>query len=345
MWNTLRVRMALLTLSALAMVTVSSALVWLIHSNANSVHLSRAVVIGTSVLATIAAVVLALSYFSLVQLIRPLRRLTEMTEKIANGDMGAAHDTVGGIQEIEELRRTLDQMAQKVLAGQKALERFNDRIDRARDKERQDAELELHDNFLQSLTVLNQQLERVQEQLQRKHPAFVPLSDSRALLADVTAALRCYASDLQPPLLEGVGILPALKGLAGTSGATFHVSGEAHELDPGRDRDLYYLVREALHNAAKHAQARQVEVIVAYDAAELVVTVKDDGIGFDVPADLASGMRANHLGLMGMQQRARRLAGRLHIHSQPQRGTTVVVHVPFKKEQNATPPVGSIRDA
>ncbi len=201
MWNTLRVRMALLTLSALAMVTVSSALVWLIHSNANSVHLSRAVVIGTSVLATIAAVVLALSYFSLVQLIRPLRRLTEMTEKIANGDMGAAHDTVGGIQEIEELRRTLDQMAQKVLAGQKALERFNDRIDRARDKERQDVELELHDNFLQSLTVLNQQLERVQEQLQRKHPAFVPLSDSRALLADVTAALRCYASDLQPPLL------------------------------------------------------------------------------------------------------------------------------------------------
>ncbi len=333
MWNTLRVRMALLTLSSLSIVLVSSVLVWRISNDPNSVRLPREVVVGVSVLAPIAALVLAFSFFSLAQLIRPLRRLTEMTEKIANGDLSAAQQTVGGVREIEQLRRTLDHMAQQVLAGQNALLCFNDRLDRARDKQREDVGLELHDNFLQSLTVLNQQLERVQEQLQPRHPVSALLSSSRQLLSDVTAELRQYASHLHPPVLEGMSLLPALKGLASKSKATFQVSGEERELATDRGRELYYFIKEALHNAAKHADARQVQVVVAYDAAELLVTVKDDGIGFDVPADFGICVQADHLGLMGMQQRARRLDGHFQIHSEPQCGTEIILRLPFETEQ------------
>jgi len=91
-------------------------------------------------------------------------------------------------------------------------------------------------------------------------------------------------------------------------------------------RDLLFFFKEALHNASAHAAAENIEVTIAWAQRILTVTVRDDGIGFVMPAtnDHAGG---SHLGLRTMQERARRLHGELIIRSNPGAGTTVRLQV------------------
>jgi signal transduction histidine kinase len=84
---------------------------------------------------------------------------------------------------------------------------------------------------------------------------------------------------------------------------------------------IYRLVQEAVNNAVRHAKARTVEVAVRKERQKVSVTVQDDGAGFD--ARFVRG-----LGILGMEERVRRLGGRVKISSEPGRGTTVHAALP-----------------
>jgi signal transduction histidine kinase len=84
---------------------------------------------------------------------------------------------------------------------------------------------------------------------------------------------------------------------------------------------IYRLVQEALTNSARHASARNVEVTVGRDGARVNFSVRDDGAGFD-PRFVRG------LGLLGMEERVRRLGGQVRIDSQPGRGTLVAAELP-----------------
>ena len=99
----------------------------------------------------------------------------------------------------------------------------------------------------------------------------------------------------------------------------FRAEGETGE----RELALLRIAHEALHNAVRHAKADHVSVrLAAHDGAP-VVEVSDDGIGFDPDAP---DIRSRHLGLTSMEERARRLGGRLEIESAPGAGTMVRLH-------------------
>ncbi|MGY1810717.1 sensor histidine kinase [Blastococcus sp. SYSU D00669] len=102
------------------------------------------------------------------------------------------------------------------------------------------------------------------------------------------------------------------------------VVGDPVTLHPEVEATVLRIAQESLTNVAKHAGASRVGVTLSYDDGEVVLDVRDDGVGFD----LAAPTTASSFGLRGMQQRAERLAGRLTLESRPGGGTAVSVRLP-----------------
>lgn len=96
--------------------------------------------------------------------------------------------------------------------------------------------------------------------------------------------------------------------------------------------ELFSILREALHNVARHAAASSVEVRLYSNEGHLSLEVTDDGDGFEVPGDLAALRRQGHFGLIGMHERAGRVGGRLEVVAGPEGGTAVSARVPHRAE-------------
>jgi signal transduction histidine kinase len=91
---------------------------------------------------------------------------------------------------------------------------------------------------------------------------------------------------------------------------------------------LFRVLQEALHNAVKHSKVKQADVQLAESSNELLLTISDLGVGFD----LEEAKRGRGLGLTSMQERVRLVNGTITIESKLGRGTTIHVHVPFNSE-------------
>jgi signal transduction histidine kinase len=100
-------------------------------------------------------------------------------------------------------------------------------------------------------------------------------------------------------------------------------------LPPALETTCFRITQEALTNAARHARARSVEVNLLQTADDLVVTIRDDGVGFDPAAMRTPAMRRAHFGLVSMGERASLAGGSLTIDSSPGAGTTVRVSFPL----------------
>jgi signal transduction histidine kinase len=154
------------------------------------------------------------------------------------------------------------------------------------------------------------------------------LASIRTLAERTANEVRDLALLLRPSMLDDFGLVPALnwhgRETAKRTGLNVVVSAEeaVDDLPEEHTTCIYRMVQEAVNNAARHASARTVEVVVRREADRVVFSVQDDGAGFD-----ASFVRG--LGLLGMEERVRRLGGRLRIDSQPGRGTSIAAELPL----------------
>jgi signal transduction histidine kinase len=105
-------------------------------------------------------------------------------------------------------------------------------------------------------------------------------------------------------------------------------SGKPVLLDPAVEHDILMVAREAVYNAVKHAQPREVRVKVEFEDGSIRMRVLDDGCGFD-PGE-AGAAAAEHFGIIGMRERTERLGGRFDIHSAPGAGTELSIEVPVR---------------
>ena len=159
------------------------------------------------------------------------------------------------------------------------------------------------------------------------------LTKIREELAGEADALRGLMSGLRPPVLEERGLLPALRETLVRFGADQGVDTEfAGRVDVTLPEDLetlaYRVVQEALSNAAKHAGATQVMVMVQANDSQLRVEVEDDGEGFD--AGLARDfLREGRVGLASMRERVELASGSFVVRSSPGRGTSIVATLPL----------------
>jgi signal transduction histidine kinase len=194
------------------------------------------------------------------------------------------------------------------------------------EEERRRIALDVHDDYLQSLTAVRMHLERLCADL--AEPAH---RESAAQLArDVAATtdrMRSLVFDLRPPALDWAGVASALRLYLEETKERF---GLGYKLDSWLDEEppaevrviIYRIAQEAITNVRKHAGASMVEVTLASRDGGALVTVRDDGGG------VAAAPDARSFGLASMRERAESAGGWWRLGSQPGAGTTVEFWVP-----------------
>lgn len=200
-------------------------------------------------------------------------------------------------------------------------------VTRAQEEERKHLARELHDTAAQDLIILQRGLDALAEGLPPEQAEKVRELRSRAV--DTLEGLRRLSRDLRPTVLDDLGLVPALEWLVADlerrTGiqARFRSSGTVRRLPAETEVALFRITQEALRNVERHAQARRVEVRVAFGDDEVRVDVEDDGRGFEVPEPLERLALQGRLGLLGMRERAQLVGGTLAVRSGVGRGAEV----------------------
>jgi PAS domain S-box-containing protein len=197
------------------------------------------------------------------------------------------------------------------------------RIVTTADQTRRQIERDLHDGAQQRLVTLTMKLRALEALAAPRAEALRrDVEEIAAGLDDVLDDLRETAMGLHPVILSRGGLGPALKALRRRSPVPVELDVRVQERLPEPvEVAAYYVVAEALTNAAKHAHASGVRVEAEVVDGDLRVSVQDDGVG---GADAARGT-----GLVGLTDRVEALGGRLTLHSPPGRGTTLKIDLPL----------------
>lgn len=194
----------------------------------------------------------------------------------------------------------------------------------------------VHDEAGQLLVVVHLAMVEISRDLPPSAQAKV--KDVTGLLHQVEEQLRDLSHGLRPTILDDLGLVPAIRflteGVSKRFGLVIHVESRLDfRLPPSAETALYRIVQEALNNITKHAGARNVWIVLDSDAQKIVCSIRDNGVGFNVPARLKE--RGNRgLGLIGIQERLSALGGTLHIESEPGSGTQLRITVP-RENSNA----------
>jgi signal transduction histidine kinase len=199
-----------------------------------------------------------------------------------------------------------------------------------REQEKSRIARELHDELAQSLTALKMDTTWVRDNLDDSAAAAARLHGMIGMLDQAVAATRRIAADLRPLVLDDLGLVPAMEWLTANFTQRSGVACELHldedlELHEPYATAVFRIVQESLVNVAKHAGARHVDVRLVRLPHEVVLSVEDDGAGFQ-PAD---PRKPQSLGLVGLRERAKLLRGSLAIASAPGKGTRVEARIPI----------------
>ena len=204
----------------------------------------------------------------------------------------------------------------------------------AQEMERTRLASELHDDFSQRLAVLTLGLENLSETLpDSQHAAKRQLHEFINSASEIGADLHTVSHRLHSSLLETLGLEPGVKALCEEFSArqgiqvVFSAENIPSRVPPNLALCLFRIVQEGLQNLKKHSGATQAQVILRKDGNKLLLSVCDEGAGFD-----AKEMRNNvSLGIRSMGERARLVGGLFEIHSEPGKGTRIDVYVPLQQ--------------
>lgn len=284
--------------------------------------------------ALVLALGLSVTYGLTTILTKPISQLAEATRAVGRGNFKWqtpvwAKDEIGTLgtafSEMREELRRREEMRVQLLA----------KVIGAQETERKRIARELHDETSQALTSLMVGLKLIEDsssdpQVNRK------IAELRALTVQTLNEVHHLAIELRPPLLDDLGLFAAIQRYTQEYSVKTHIRVDCHvsdangqRLSPEREVAVYRITQEALTNIARHAEAKNVSVVLGYRGSSLVAIIEDDGKGFDVNQIMISG-NGKSLGVFGMYERAFLVGGKLTIESQPGSGTTVFLEVPLQ---------------
>lgn len=191
---------------------------------------------------------------------------------------------------------------------------------------------QLHDESAQLLASVHFALAEVASNLPADRAN--EIQAARGLLDQIEQRLRNLAHELRPPILDDLGLVPALEFLADTVSKRW---GLPVTVQASIDRDLpatveatlYRITQQALTNVARHAKATHAAVGVELAAHHVACSIRDDGIGVDMAA-LAPGNGGRGLGLLEIQERVAALGGILRLGPNTPHGTDLTVEIPLE---------------
>lgn len=210
------------------------------------------------------------------------------------------------------------------------LQRYARAMTLAQETERLRIARELHDGPVQSMIVLTRGLGHLAAQGAGARIDLEATSELRELVHDTLTSLQRTTQALRPPVLDDLGLCAAMRSLVdrrsrrGFIVARLDIVGEERRLDRDVELAAYRIAQEALTNVERHAQTDSAAVSLRFDERSLILEVVDEGVGIDVDRDRGD----DHLGLVGMRERAELVGGVFHLDSKPGAGTTVRVEIP-----------------
>ncbi len=206
----------------------------------------------------------------------------------------------------------------------------------AYEEERVRLSRELHDELGMALTTLKLNLQLLNKDLTGKGFELEErLASIIELVNNSLDMIRNKASFMRPPALDNLGLVAVLNNMVNELSRHTNIrteletTGKYTSLPVEVETALYRCIQESLTNVVRHSSARNVAVKLACNSQVVKVSVKDDGIGFNVE----NGSAAGHLGLQGMKERVALLGGELKIESLEGLGTDILITIPLTRYQ------------
>ena len=279
------------------------------------------VALGASLTANLVLVYIALL---------PLRDLQTTATQLWGGDLKArvpASELAD--RNLTRVGTTLNALLDQLIEDRARERRLAAQVISAQDEERARVARELHDSTAQILTALMLQLGAAAHE-STSAPLDARIATLRELAAEALEEVRSLSHSMHPRVLDDLGLAAALEWLARQTRAQecMDVRVEAEKFEPPMPAPLaaalYRVAQEALRNAARHANARHVEVRLRQQDHSAVLELEDDGRGFDVEG---AERRRSGMGLFSMRERMGLVNGHLTVSSVPGRGTRIVAMV------------------
>jgi signal transduction histidine kinase len=234
------------------------------------------------------------------------------------------------------LEETVTQRTSELEAANQTLDKLTARLMKLQDEERRRIARELHDSMGQTLAALSMNLSTIGGDLARLVKTASAVTDSAALVADMTADIRTISYLLHPPLLDEAGLSSALRwyieGFAERSKikVDFNVPEDFERLPRDLETAIFRLVQECLTNIHRHSKSPVARIRVASSGGDVRVEVEDEGKGIAPEKQveiMSTGLPG--VGVRGMRERLRQLGGSLEIKSAGAgQGTVVLAHLP-----------------
>ncbi len=223
----------------------------------------------------------------------------------------------------------------QVRNNQRRLESLSRQLIQAQENERRALARELHDQVGQSLTAVKLNLQTLQRIAEDTGMAD-ELNSSVEIAERALQRIRNLSLNLRPTVLDDFGLEAALEWYLERQATWFNLDISLsfdlpnERLSPEMETTCFRITQSALTNAARHAEAEHVQVKVRVEGEKrLILSVEDDGVGFDVQVAMRRASQGDSLGLLSMQDRAEQLGGRLIVNSRPGEGTEVQVRLPL----------------
>jgi signal transduction histidine kinase len=229
------------------------------------------------------------------------------------------------------LEKSVEERYQESLRARGELKELSTRLVGAQEGERRAISRELHDQVGQSLSALLMDVESLGAMTGGNIAFRQGLKNIKTLAENCVNEVRNISLLLRPSMLDDLGLVPALewqaREVSKRTGLQVDVADEnvSDTLPEDHKTCIYRVVQEALNNCSRHAQAKKARVFVRQETDRLLLTIQDDGRGFDP-------RRERGLGLVGMTERVSHLGGVLKIDSTPGRGTCLQVDLPLARE-------------
>jgi len=209
--------------------------------------------------------------------------------------------------------------------------------------ERMELAQSLHNGPLQEVQALNFALNALSHTTSAMPEVAAEVARLRADIQQITRQLRTLCQQLRPPTLAAFGLVAAIEAHAEAFQADhpglrlqLSLTNDQAQLPQHTRFALFNIYQQALSNCAQHARAQNVQVEFQILDAEVILAIRDDGCGFDVPQDWITIVRTGKLGLVSAIERAEAIGGHLQLRSAPGMGTALFVTAPHHQVKSET---------
>jgi len=252
-----------------------------------------------------------------------------VTKPLNAQEVATRVDTHLKLDALRQQQAAQNRLLREEIAAQE--QHMRSKREEAREDERTHIARELHDELGQHLSAIRLELSFVRLRWGADNPELrgkvQSIQDS---IDGVIGLVRDLVARLRPVVLD-LGIASALEWLicefrtSSEVTCNLQIDEDMADLNPGQTSTVFRLVQESLTNIGRHAQASNVQVSLQRQSVAYVLTVADDGRGFD-----PTKIPIKSLGIQGMRERAEMLGGRLDVRSRPSEGTTIIVTFPIR---------------